>query len=127
MTSVAFIVCGLSLVAAAGASAPKVTATVTTTSATLRLVRIVNRDHVTYRDFVVESKNAPRILKATKPCSVVQRDGNYNGTKFNWRYRTECKRAVRPRKAFTIAVTTSGKGPITVYVVVNDDFVRINK
>jgi hypothetical protein len=122
------IVCGLAIVTVATASAPKVTATVVTKSPTARVVHIVNHGRVTYRDFIVESKNAPKILSATKPCGRVQRDGNFNGSKFNWRYRAECKKTLAPGKSFTIGLKTSGGGgKIVVYVDVNDDLIPITK
>ena len=104
----------------------RVSATVTTVSPTSRVVRIVNHGHVTYREFVAQSVNRPRILAATGPC-VVQRDANFNGTTSSWRYRATCRRALAPGRVLKIGLTTSrGNGAIQVFVVVNGELVLIN-
>jgi hypothetical protein len=112
--------------AVAAADTPKLTATVTTVSPTSRLVRIVNRDQVTYRHFIVQSLRTPKIVAATKPC-VVQRDGTANGTEFIWRYRATCKKALAPGRALNIRLTTEGRGRINVFVVVKNTSVTITK
>jgi hypothetical protein len=117
--------CTLWIVAAAVAGTPKVTATVKTPTSTSRLVHIVNRDHVTYRNFIVETQNKPQLLVVNKPC-VIERDGGFIGTTYRWRYRAVCKRAVAPGKTFDIRLTTSGSGRINVFVVVKNVLYRIN-
>jgi hypothetical protein len=113
--------------ASSAAESPKITATLTTLSPTSRLVWIVNHGRVTYREFVAQSVNRPRIIAATKPC-VVQRDANFNGATSNWRYRATCRRALAPGKALKIGLTTSrGNGSIAVYVGVNGELVLISK
>jgi hypothetical protein len=93
--------------------------TVKRLSSTSTLVRIVSRDQVTYRDFVVQTINKPRIIAAMKPC-VVQRDGNAVGATFNWRYRAICRKTLAPGKTVDIRLTTSNaRGNIDVFVVVN--------
>jgi hypothetical protein len=117
-------------VAVAGAATPpKVTVTVTVTrlSPTSALVRIGNRDRVSYRDFVVQSINKPRIISATKPCAV-QRDGNAVGATFNWRYRAMCRKTLAPGKTIDIRLRTSnGKGRIDVFVVVDHALVPVSR
>jgi hypothetical protein len=108
-----------------GAGAPKVTATVKTPSPTLRLVHIVNRDHVTYRNFIVETQNKPELVAVTKPCAI-ERDGGFIGTTYRWRYRAVCKKSIAPGKTFDIRLTTKGSGRIGVFVVVKDVLLRIN-
>jgi hypothetical protein len=103
-----------------------VTATVKTLSATSRVVHIVNRDRVPYRDFVVQSAITPVILAATK-CAV-ERDGAFNGTTMAWRYRAKCRRPLAPGQAATIRVTTSSKrGALSFFVVVKGALLRIDK
>jgi hypothetical protein len=119
------MVCTLWTVAAAVAGTPKVTATVKTPTPTSRLVHIVNRDHVTYRNFIVETQNKPQLLVVDKPCAI-ERDGGFIGTTYRWRYRAVCKRAVAPGKTFDIRLTTSGSGRINVFVVVKNVLYRIN-
>ena len=112
-------------VAGVTAGAPKLRATVTSPSPTTRLVHIVNRDRVTYRNFVVVVAVRPEITKASKPCAVA-RDGGYVGTKFVWQYRAECRRPLAPGRAFNIRLTTSGRGGnFFVYVVVNGTRIQI--
>jgi hypothetical protein len=115
-------------VAVAGAAtAPKVTVTVKRLSPSSTLVRIANRDQVTYRDFVVQSINKPRIIAATKPCAV-QRDGNSAGATFNWRYRATCRKTLAPGKTIDIRLTTSNEsGRIDVFVVVNHALVHVRR
>lgn len=115
-------------VTVAGAStAPKVTVTVKRLSPTSTLVRIANRDQVTYRDFVVQSINKPRIIAATKLCAV-QRDGNSAGATFNWRYRATCRKTLAPGKTIDIRLTTSNEsGRIDVFVVVNHALVPVRR
>ena len=113
------------MASASAAGAPKVTATVKTTSPTSRLVRIVNRDHVTYRNFIVETQNKPVLVAVTKPCAI-ERDGGSIGPINRWRYRAVCKKAVAPGKTFDIRLTTKGSGTIRVYVVVKDVLVPID-
>jgi hypothetical protein len=106
-----------------------VVATVETLSPTSRVVHIVNRDRIMYRDFVVQSTWTPRITGATaadKRCSV-QPDGSSNGVTFIWRYRASCKRPLAPGRAFDIRVTTEGGGKMLVFVGVNGALMRINK
>src|SRR5262245_13675366 len=92
-------------VAVAGAAtAPKLTVTVKRLSPTSHLVRIANRDQVTYKNFVVQSINKPRIHAATS-CAV-QRDGNSAGATFNWRYQAHCRRTLAPGKTIDIRLTT---------------------
>jgi hypothetical protein len=115
-------------VAVAGAATPpELTVTVERLSSTATLVRIVNRDQVTYRDFVVQTINKPRIIAATKPC-LVQRDGNAVGATFNWRYRATCRKTLAPGKSIDIRLTTSNtRGKIDVFVVVNRALVHVSK
>jgi hypothetical protein len=115
-------------VAVAGAAtAPKVTVTVKRLSSTSTLVRIANRDQVTYREFVVQSINTPRIIAATKPCAV-RRDGNSAGANFNWRYRATCRKTLAPGKTIDIRLRTSkGSGTIDVFVVVNHALVHASR
>lgn len=116
-------------IAAVGAAAPKVTASVKTLSPTVRVVHLVNRDHVTYRNFWVESVRTPRITAATaanKPCPVL-RNGMSAGTTFIWRYKVKCRRVLAPGKTLDIRLTTSGGGgKILVSVVLNGVPQRIN-
>lgn len=115
----------LVFVAAATAGTPKVTATVKSVSRTSHVVHIVNHDHVTYRKFVVQTLVKPVITAASKPCEVA-RDGNFNGTTFNWQYRAECKKSLAPGHAFDIRLTTTAqRGLFIVYVVVKGEPVRI--
>ena len=126
VTIVACLIVSSVWIASAWASgAPKVTATVTTPSPTSRLVHIVNRDHVTYRNFIVETQNKPQLLAVDKPCAI-ERDGGFIGTTYRWRYRAVCKKAVAPGKTFDIRLTTKGSGRIGVFVVVKDVLLRIN-
>src|SRR5262245_7986121 len=62
VTIVLLLLCGVWTAAAGAAGAPRLTATVKTLSPTSRLVRIVNRDQVTYRNFIVETQNKPQLL-----------------------------------------------------------------
>ena len=109
-------------IGAVGAAAPKLTASVKTLSPTSRVVHIVNRDQVTYREFRLESTRTPRITAATaanKQCPVL-RNGASNGVTFIWSYRATCKRALAPGKTLDVRLTTSsGSGRINVSVVVN--------
>ena len=109
-------------IAAVGAAAPKVTASVKTVSPTLRVVHLVNRDQVTYRNFWVESIRTPRITAATaanKSCPVL-RNGLSAGATFIWRYKVKCRSALAPGKTLDIRLTTSsGGGRINVSVVVD--------
>jgi hypothetical protein len=69
--------------------------------------------------------NKPRIIAATKPCSVA-RDGSAAGATFNWRYRATCRRALAPGKTFNIHLTTSsGSGKVDVFVVVDRVLVHL--
>jgi hypothetical protein len=123
-----FILAGMSIGTVAGAGTPKLSATVKTLSPTSRLVHVANRDRVTYRTFIVQTVNRPKILgaKATKPCPV-QRDGASIGVTFNWRYRATCKNALAPGKTLDIRLTTSrGSGRIDVFVVVKGVLSRIS-
>ena len=108
------------------AGTPKVTATVKTPSPTSRLVHILNRDQVTYRNFIVETQNNPKLLAVNKPCAI-ERDLGFIGTVYRYRYRAVCKKAVAPGKTFDISLTTSGSGRVNVFVVVKDVLFRINK
>ena len=119
------MVCTLWIVAVAVAATPKVTATVKTPSPSSRLVHIVNRDHVTYSNFIVETQNRPQLVAVDKPCAI-ERDGGFIGTTYRWRYRAVCKKAVAPGKTFDIRLTTKGSGTIGVYVVVKGVLSRIN-
>ena len=119
------MVCTLWIVAVAVAATPKVTATVKTPSPSSRLVHIVNRDHVTYSNFIVETQNRPQLVAVDKPCAI-ERDGGFIGTTYRWRYRAVCKKAVAPGKTFDIRLTTKGSGRIGVYVVVKGVLSRIN-
>ena len=125
LTSVCLVFSAVGLVAGAMAGAPKVTATVTSPSPTSRLVHIVNRDHVTYRNFIVETQNKPKLVAVNKPCAI-ERDLGFIGTVYRYRYRAVCKKAVAPGKTFDIRLTTSGNGKINVFVVVKDVLSRIN-
>jgi hypothetical protein len=119
----------MSIATVAVAGTPKVSATVKTLSPTSRVVHIVNRDRVTYRTFIVQSWNTPKILgaKETKPCPV-DRFGASIGLTFNWRYRATCKNALAPGKTLDIRLTTSrGSGRIEVFVVVKGVLSRISK
>jgi hypothetical protein len=119
------IVGSLSIAAAASAGAPKLTATVKALSPTTHLVSIVNHDQIAYRNFIVQTVNKPRIIAASKPCAV-QRDGNFVGSKFNWRYQARCTKTLAPGQTFKIRLTTSeGRGRIDVLVVVNGVYLRI--
>jgi len=112
------------LAVSASAGAPKVTASVTKASATERVVRIVNHDRVTYSKFVVQTATKPALIRTT--CGVVQRDGGFNGTTFNWKYTATCKKALPPGRAFDIRLTTTPQGgSVFVYVVVNKVPIRI--
>jgi hypothetical protein len=126
LTRVCLVFSAVGLVAGAMAGAPKVTATVTSPSPTSRLVHIVNRDHVTYRNFIVETQNKPELVAVEKPCAI-ERDGGFIGTTYRWRYRAVCKKAVAPGKTFDIRLTTKGRGVVGVYVVVKGVLSRINK
>lgn len=120
---------GMSIATMAVAGTPKVSATVTTLSPASRLVHIANRDRVSYRTFIVQSWNTPKILaaRATRPCPV-DRFGASVGVTFNWRYRATCNTALAPGKALDIRLTTSrGSGRIEVFVVVNGVLSRISK
>ena len=111
--------CTLWIVAAAVAGTPKVTATVKTPTSTSRLVHIVNRDHVTYRNFIVETQNKPELVAVSKPCAI-ERDGGFIGTTYRWRYRAVCKKRLAPGKRFDIHLTTKGNGRVRVYVAVKN-------
>ena len=120
-------VAGSAVVAnAAGASSPKVTATVTKTSATEQVVHIVNRDGVTYRKFIVETQNKPVLVAVNKPCAI-ERDLGFIGTVYRYRYRAVCKKAVAPGKTFDIRLTTKGSGRVNVFVVLKDVLFRVSK
>jgi hypothetical protein len=124
-----FVLAGMWIATVAVAGTPKVSATVKTLSPTSRLVHIANRDRVTYRTFIVQSVNKPKILgaKATKPCPV-QRDGASNGVTFIWRYRATCTKALAPGKTLDIRLTTlGGSGRIDVFVVAKGVLSRISK
>jgi hypothetical protein len=95
-----------------------------TVSPTSRVVHIVNHDRLTYRQFLVQSEIKP-VITAAKPCGFVQRDGAFNGTTFNWRYRATCRKVLPPGKSFDFYLTTSGGGRIQVFVVVNGELVPI--
>ena len=110
----------------ASAGTPKVTATIAKSSLTDRLVHIVNRDHVTYRNFIVETQNKPVIVAVNKPCKI-ERELGFIGTVYRYRYRAVCKKAVAPGKTFDVRLTTSGSGRINVFVVVKDVLFRTNK
>ena len=116
-------------IATVGAAAPKLTVSVKTLAPTSRVVRIVNRDQVTYREFVVESYKAPRITAATaanKPCPV-SRNGVSTGVAFIWNYRATCRRALAPGQTLNIRLTTSrGSANFLVSVVVKGVKLRIN-
>ena len=112
--------------AASAAGVPKVTATVKTLSPTSRLVRIVNRDHVTYRNFIAETQNKPQLVAVGKPCAI-ERELGFVGTEYRYRYRAVCKRALAPGNTFDIRLTTKGSGPIRVYVVVKGVLTPINR
>jgi hypothetical protein len=107
------------ITSALAAAAPKVTATVKTPSPTSRLVRIVNRDHVTYSNFIVETQNKPELVAVSKPCAI-ERDGGFIGTTYRWRYRAVCKKRLAPGKRFDIHLTTKGNGRVRVYVAVKN-------
>ena len=112
---------------AGAATGPKVSVTVKKLSPTSTLVRIANRDHVAYKDFVVQSVNKPKIVAAARPCAV-QRDGNSAGATFNWRYRAACRKPLAPGKTIEIRLTTSTEsGKIDVFVVVNNALVHISR
>jgi hypothetical protein len=119
------VLAGVWLAAAGAAGSPKLAATVKTLSSTSRLVHIVNRDTVTYDSFVVQSVRSPRITGATKPCRV-ERDLNYNGTTSTWRYKARCRKALAPRHALDIRLTTVGGGRLAVYVVLKGALVEID-
>ncbi|MGH3127334.1 MAG: hypothetical protein ACRDPX_05395 [Gaiellaceae bacterium] len=126
---VCLIFAGMWIATVAIAGTPKVSATVKTLSPTSRLVHIANRDRVTYRTFIVQSWNTPKIVRAraTKPCPV-ERFGASIGVAFNWRYRATCETALAPGKTLDIRLTTSrGSGRIEVFVVVNGVLSRISK
>jgi hypothetical protein len=123
---VTLIVFSVWIASAVAADPPKVTATVTSPSPTSRLVHIVNRDHVTYRNFIVETQNTPKLVAVNKPCAI-ERDLGFIGTVYRYRYRAVCKKAVAPGKTFDIRLTTSGSGRVNVFVVVKDVLSRINK
>jgi hypothetical protein len=89
-------------------------------------VHIVNRDHVTYRNFLVETQNKPKLLAVNKPCTI-ERELGFIGTVYRYRYRAVCKKAVAPGKTFDIRLTTSGSGKMTAFVVVKDVLFRISK
>jgi len=110
----------------ASAGTPKVTATIAKSSLTDRLVHIVNRDHVTYRNFIVETQNRPMLVAVSKPCKI-ERELGFIGTVYRYRYRAVCKKAVAPGKTFDVRLTTSGSGRINVFVVVKDVLFRINE
>lgn len=115
----------VSIAAVASAGAPKLTATVKALSPTTHIVSIANHDQVAYRNFIVQTINTPKIIAASKPCSV-QRDGNFVGSKFDWRYQARCTKTLAPGQMFNIRLTTSGgRGRIDVLVVVNGVSSRI--
>ena len=117
---VACLIVSAAWIATAWAAAtPKVIATVKTLSPTSRLVHIVNRDHVTYRSFIVETQNKPVLVAVTKPCAI-ERDGGFIGTTYRWRYRAVCKKRLAPGKRFDIHLTTKGNGRVRVYVAVKN-------
>jgi hypothetical protein len=122
---VAFVSSAVLAVAAVSAGDVNVSATVKTLSPTLRLVHIVNRDKVAYREFVVQSINVP-IRAASKPCSV-ERDLSFSGTRNNWRYRARCKEPLAARRTLDIRVTTATTVKLVVFVVVGRVYTRIDK
>jgi len=108
----------------ASAGAPKVTASVTKTSATERVVHITNHDTVAYRQFLVITAIKPAVFQSS--CGIVERDGAFNGVKFNWKYTVTCKKTLPPGRAFDIQLRTSPQsGNLAVYVVVNKVRTRI--
>ena len=123
------IVSGASIATVGAAATPKLTVSVKTLSPTSRVVRIVNRDQVTYREFLVESYKAPRITAATaanKPCPVSS-NGVSTGVAFVWNYRATCRRALAPGQTLNIRLTTSrGRANFLVSVVVKGVKLRIN-
>ena len=122
------IVSGASI-ATVGAATPKLTVSVKTLSPTSHVVRIANRDQVTYREFLVESIKAPRITATTaanKPCPVLK-NGAFNGVAFIYQWKATCKSALAPGQTLKIRLTTSpGKGRFLVSVVLNGARLRIN-
>jgi hypothetical protein len=122
------IVSGASIATVAAAT-PKLTVGVKTLSPTSHVVRIVNRDQVAYREFLVESIKAPRITATTvanKPCPVLK-NGAFDGVAFIYQWKATCKRTLAPGQTLNIRLTTSpGKGRFLVSVVVKGVKLRIN-
>jgi hypothetical protein len=117
-------VSGVALAAAGAAGAPNVTVSITAPSSTSRLVHIVNHGTVRYGHFIVQAIGTPRIIAASRPCSV-EKDLGFSGTKSTWRYRAACRRDIGRGQAFDVRLTTTGMGRLAVYVVVNGALVEI--
>jgi hypothetical protein len=113
---VSIVAAVLAATAFAGAPPSSVKATIKDSSSTSRLITIVNGSTRSFPGFFINSTDSPKITATSNTsCKMGTSPWSAKG-KSHIDYYANCSAAIPPKKTITVTLSTSGSGPILVWV-----------
>ena len=115
IAALAMVAAAVAASASAASGPPPSTVKATVSGKT---VTITNGSASSYKSFEINSTDSPKITGANdKTCKAGSGPWSSNGVK-HVDYWVDCKRALAPHKSVKVTITTSGSGPVKVWVQV---------